>query len=131
MFGRKPKLLLDLETDPDIRIAGTYKEYYNQLSKRLQYLHKVLHRSKRLCHFSLNKPIENHIQKGKIKYVGLLSVYKIVDPYNYLSITLDGKLLMGLFEHKSLKPAVIRTNQDNMTNISKLTQVMALGILEP
>ena len=25
---RKPKVLLDLETDPDIKIAGTYKEYY-------------------------------------------------------------------------------------------------------
>ena len=42
VFRRKPKLLLDLETDPDIKIAGTYKEYYNQLSKRLQYLHKLL-----------------------------------------------------------------------------------------
>ena len=42
VFGRKPKLLLDLETDPDIKISGTYKEYYMQLGKRLQYLHKLL-----------------------------------------------------------------------------------------
>ena len=42
VFGRKPKLLLDLETDPDIKIAGTYKGYYMQLGKRLQYLHKIL-----------------------------------------------------------------------------------------
>ena len=35
VFGGKPKLLLDLETDPDIKIAGTYKVYYSQLSKRL------------------------------------------------------------------------------------------------
>ena len=35
VFGRKPKLLLNLGTDPDIKIAGTYKEYYNLLSKRL------------------------------------------------------------------------------------------------
>ena len=27
LFGRKPKLLLDLETDPDIKVSGTYKEY--------------------------------------------------------------------------------------------------------
>ena len=26
VFGRKPKLLLDLETDPDIKISGTYRE---------------------------------------------------------------------------------------------------------
>ena len=28
VFGRIPKLILDLETDPDIKIMGTYKEYY-------------------------------------------------------------------------------------------------------
>ena len=26
VFGRKPKLLLDLETDPDMRVSGTYRE---------------------------------------------------------------------------------------------------------
>ena len=42
VFRRKPKLLLDFETDLDIKLAGTHKEYYNQLSKRFQYLHKLL-----------------------------------------------------------------------------------------
>ena len=40
VFGRKPKLLLDLETNPDMRISGTYREYYTLLGKRLQNLHK-------------------------------------------------------------------------------------------
>ena len=35
VFGRKPKLLLDLETDPDINVSGTYREYFAQLGKRL------------------------------------------------------------------------------------------------
>ena len=26
--GRKPKLLLDLETDPDVKVSGTYREYF-------------------------------------------------------------------------------------------------------
>ena len=47
--------------------------------------------------------------------MGPLTVYKIIDPYNYLLITLDGKLLRGLFEHERLKPAVIRTNHSNVT----------------
>ena len=34
VFGRKPKLLLDLETDPDVKVSGTYREYFFQLSKR-------------------------------------------------------------------------------------------------
>ena len=51
VFARKPKLLMDLETDLDIKISGTYKEYYTQLGKRLQYLHKLLQdsRMKRLA----------------------------------------------------------------------------------
>ena len=79
----------------------------------------------------LTSQLRTASRKVTIKYVGLLAVYKIVDPHNYLLITLDGKLLRGLFEHESLKPAVIRTNQGNMTNLSKLRQVMALGLLEP
>ena len=41
-YGRKQKLLLDLETIPDIKILGTFKEYYTLLNKQLQYLHKLL-----------------------------------------------------------------------------------------
>ena len=33
VFGRKQQLLLDLETDPNIKIAGSYKEYYTQIGK--------------------------------------------------------------------------------------------------
>ena len=42
VFGRKPKLLLDLETNPDIKVAATYKEYYERLKQRLKYLQKVV-----------------------------------------------------------------------------------------
>ena len=42
VFRRKPKLLLDLETDPDIKVSVTYKEYYKRLEQRLKYLQKVL-----------------------------------------------------------------------------------------
>ena len=32
-------------------------------------------------------------RKVTIKYVGCLVIYKIVDPHNYLLMTLDGKIL--------------------------------------
>ena len=152
VFQRKPNLSLDLETDPDIKIAGTYKEYYMQLSKILQDLHKLLQdaRTKRLplmnkdCDFfqyssrdlvyiisPLTSQLRTASRKVTMKYVGPLTVYKIVDPHNYLLITFDGKLLRGLFEHERLKPAVISTNQGNVNNLPKLRQVMALGLLEP
>ena len=49
-------------------------------------------------------------RKVMIKYVGLVVIYRIIDPHNYLLMTLDSKILRGLFEHKRLKPANIRTN---------------------
>ena len=45
IFDRRPILLLDLETNPDIKVSGTFKDYYTLLNKRLQYLHKLLPKS--------------------------------------------------------------------------------------
>ena len=42
VFGRKLKLLLDLETYPDIKILRLYKDYYTLLNKRLSYLQEIL-----------------------------------------------------------------------------------------
>ena len=42
VYGRKPKVLLNLETMPDIKVAGTFKDYYKLLNKRLEYFHKLL-----------------------------------------------------------------------------------------
>ena len=40
--GGKQKPLLNLETIPDIKISGTFNNYYELLNKPLQYLHKLL-----------------------------------------------------------------------------------------
>ena len=138
--------------DPDVRVLGTHREYLLQLKKRLEYLHKLLQefRMNRLAlinkdreDFQYNSrdliyiisPLTSQLRtasrKVSIKYVGPLAVYKIVDPHNYLLITLDRKLLRGLFKHERPKPAVIRTNQGNVTNLSKLKQVMSSRLLLP
>ena len=64
-----------------------------------------------------------------VKYVGPLAVYKIVDPHNYLFMTLNGKLLQGIFEHERIKPAVIRTSEGNVTNLVYLKQIISVGML--
>ena len=33
VLGRKPKLLLNLEMTPDIKMSGTFKNYYNLFNK--------------------------------------------------------------------------------------------------
>ena len=68
-------------------------------------------------------------RKIMVKYVGPLVVYKIIDPHNYLLMTLDGKLLQGLFEHERIKPAVIRTSEGNITNLAHLKQVISVGMI--
>ena len=58
----------------------------------------------------LTSQLRTASQKIAIKYVGPVVVYKIIDPHNYLLMTLDGKILRGILKHERLKPAVIRTN---------------------
>ena len=67
-------------------------------------------------------------RKGMIKYVVLVVLYKIIDPHNYLLMTLDGKILRGLFEHERLKPANIRTGQGNIQNLAQLKQIINMGL---
>ena len=150
VFRRKPKLLLDLETDPDIKVSVTCKEYYEKLEQRLKYLQKILldfkmrhlallnkdreyfqYNSRDLVHLisPLIGQLRTSSRKILVKYVGPLVVYKIIDPHNYLLTTLDRKLLRGLFEHERIKPAIIGTSEGNVTNLAHLKQVMSTGII--
>ena len=100
--------------DPDIKVLGTYREYFTLLGKRLEYLHKLLQDFwlKRLAlinkdrdDFQYNSgdlvyiisPLTSQLwmasRKVSIKYVGPLAVYKIVDPHNYLLITVRWKII--------------------------------------
>ena len=56
-------------------------------------------------------------RKVTIEYVGPLVIYKIVDPYSYLLMMLDGKILRGSFEHERLKPAIIWTSHGNVNTL--------------
>ena len=42
VFGRKPKILLNLDTTPDSKVLGTFKDCHKLLNKRLKYLHDLL-----------------------------------------------------------------------------------------
>ena len=113
VFGRKPKLLLNLETTPAIKVSGMFEDYYTWLNKRPQYLHTLLQdfRSKRLAMINKDRSVFKYnsrdlvyiisflpsqlrmlSRKVAIQYVGPLVLYKIIDPHNYLLKTLDGKI---------------------------------------
>ena len=146
---KEPRLLLNLEKDPDTRVSGTYNNYHTLLTKRLKYLQNMLQNFKSKCIALINKDREyfqyspgdlvylisslttqlrTNSRKVSIKYVGPLVVYRIVDPHNYLLMTIDGQLMRGLFEHERLKPAMINTNQCNVKTLSALKKAMNLEI---
>ena len=149
VFGRKPKILFNLDTMPDIKVPGTFKDYYELLNKRLKYLHDLLQnfKSKRLAMINkdrtffqynsrdlvyiispLSRQLHTTSRKVMIKYVGPIVVHKITDLHNYLLMTLDGKILWGLFEHDRLKPAILRTSEGNVSNVSKVKQLINAGL---
>ena len=114
MFGRKPEILIDIETDPDIKISENFTEYYKLLVKEMKYLQDILQqfKSKHLAMINKNhedfqytsgdlvyiiSPLTSQLRtssrKVTIKYVGPLVIYKIVGPHNYLLMMLGGKIL--------------------------------------
>ena len=144
-FGRKPKVLLNTETNPDIKVSTNFKEYYNLLNYIIKYLLDILFnfKSRRLAMINQNRenfqykggdlvyiisPLTSQIRTNSqtiaVKYVCPVVIYKIIDPHNFLLMTLDGVILRGIFENKRLKPTIIRTNQGNVNNLAELKQVM-------
>ena len=41
-FGRKPKALINLGSNPDVKVSKTFKEYYELFNKKIWYLQKFL-----------------------------------------------------------------------------------------
>ena len=65
VFGRKPKLLINVETNLDIKIADTFKDYHTLLTKRLDYLQKMLQNFKMKHLALLNKDRVYPIQQWR------------------------------------------------------------------
>ena len=117
IFDRKPRSLLNLESTSNIKVSGSFKGHYDLLNERSKYLHDLLlnFKSKRLAMINKDRaffqynirdlvyiilPLTSQLhtasRKVTIKYLGPVAVYKIIDPHNYLLMTLDGKILRGL-----------------------------------
>ena len=76
----------------------------------------------------LTSQLHTSLRKVSIKYIGPTVIYKIIDPHNYLLMILDGKILRGLFKHERLKPAILRTSEGNVSNLSQLKQIINVGL---
>ena len=63
-FGRKPKLLLNVDSNPDIKVSRNFKEYYELLNERIKYLQDILFNFKSWKLAMINKDRENFQYKG-------------------------------------------------------------------
>ena len=89
-FGRKPKVLLNIESNPDIKVSKTFKEYYELLNKRIKYLQDILFNFKLWRLAMINKDGEN------FKYRGGELVYIISPLTSQLRTASHGKLLLNM-----------------------------------
>ena len=64
IFGRKPKLLLNIDSNLDIKVSRNFKEYYELLNKRIKYLPDILFNFKLQRLAMINKDRENFQYKG-------------------------------------------------------------------
>ena len=71
--------------------------------------------------FNIISLLTNYIRTSSrqlaIRCLGSLVICKIIGIHNFLLMTLDGKILRELFENERLKPAIIRTSQQNVFNL--------------
>ena len=72
----------------------------------------------------LTSQLRTNSRKISVKYIGPMVIYKIIDPHNYLLMTLDEVMLRQIFKHERLKPAVIRTNRGNVQKLAELKQIL-------
>ena len=63
-FGRKPKLLLNVDSNSDIKVSRNFKEYCELLNKRIKYLQNTLFNFKSWRLAMINKDRENFQYKG-------------------------------------------------------------------
>ena len=69
-FGRKPKALINLESNPDIKVSRTFKEYYELLNKIIKYLQGILFnfKSKRLVMIKKDREFFQY-KSGDLVYI--------------------------------------------------------------
>ena len=69
-FGRKPKLLLHVETNPDIKVSRNFREYYESLNRSIKYLQNLLFNFKSQRLAIINKDRENFLyRRGDLVYI--------------------------------------------------------------
>ena len=130
VFGRKPNILPLTEAMPEAPVSGTFREYYRNLCKKLEYMRRNLiafcdrraelsNKDKQHHGFFIGQivytlipggsPIQSGSKKVRINCVGPLVIMKYMSPNQFQLMTIDKQTFRGLFEVTMLRPGWIRT----------------------
>ena len=132
----------------DTVVSGTFKEYYEELKKNLQYMGERLQkfRSQRLDLLNKDREyqafevgqivymfqgkdgvIETGSRKIRCNYIGPLIIFKAVGPNQFLLMSLDGLIYPHLIEQSRLKVGTIWTTKGNVNNLVDLRKALSSG----
>ena len=121
-FGRKPRPLIKLDSNPDIKVSGTFREDYAFLDKRIKYLQNILFnfKSKRLAMINKDRAFFQYKSRHLVYIISPLTsqLHTASQKVTIKLMTLDGRILRGLFKHERLKSANIRMSQGNVQNLA-------------
>ena len=69
-FGRKVRPFINLDSNPDIKVSGTFREYYELLNKRIKYIQNILFnfKSKRLAMINKDRAFLQY-KSGGLVYI--------------------------------------------------------------
>jgi hypothetical protein len=148
-FGRKAKIIPQLEVQPDTPITGTHREYHKTLQTQMIHLRnnlqkirndrtQILNEDKDYHFFNVGQLVYLWLPKGAIlqagsrkiacSFVGPLVVYKAISPNQFILMSLDGFIYPHLIEETRMKPGIIRTSEGNVSTLAELKHVIRLGI---
>ena len=134
-----------LEIQPEVVVSGTFKEYYERLSKNLKYLGERLEKFRSTRLDLLNKDrkphsfqvgqlvymfqargamVQNTSRKINTYYVGPLVIYRAIGPNQFLLMSLDGIIYPKLIEESRLKAQSLWTNKGKVTALAELRHAL-------
>lgn len=150
VLGRIPKLIPHIELSPEIMVSKTFEAYYQTLRNQLAYMRERLHklRDQRLklqnqyreftgyrkgqlvyLYHPLGAALQTGSKKICARFVGPLVIYGVLDPQQYILMSLDGKIFPNVVEVTRLKPGSIQSNYGEITTLSELMEVLRKGQL--
>ena len=72
--------------------------------------------------------VETGSRKIKCSYIGPLIIFKVVEPIQFLLMSLDGLIYPHLIQQSCMKAGTIWTTKGNVNNLADLQKALSTGL---